>query len=725
MSNGPTGKAALDKLVAYFLAFLGLSVLLGVVGAGLLLPATGALGLTARAGISSFETLPDEFEILPPSQQSVILADDDSVLARFYAEDRIIVPADQISDNMRHAIVAIEDRRFYQHHGVDGQGMIRAALSNVAKSSTQGASTLTQQLVKNTLIENGIQRGDQAAINQAKVQTVGRKLREANYALALEKKWSKDQILTRYLNIAPFGTSVYGVESASLHYFSTHAKDLTNAQAALLAGIVQSPYNYDPTRHPENAQNRRNVVAASMYKAGFIKKDEYESIVNTPVKDQLKITERTAGCAAAGNAAYFCQYVLADIMNNDAFGKTRGERRNLLMRGGLTIKSSLDRRMQNAAFTSITEQVPLGDPSNFKIALSAVEPRTGYIRAMAQNTQYGTPNETDKTRDFVSYNADNAHGGGLGRAPGSSFKTMTVGAWFMDNRSAYESAGGKFKWSRRDFQAHCPEASTDDWEVANAHGMSASATNIIRGTEQSINTTFAGMASKLGDLCKIRDFAMKVGAYDGQGNIPTFGPSAVIGANSVPPLYMARAYATLADNGKQCKLQSVLEVKDAQGKVLFTAKPECEQVIPEKVAKQVTLVLNKTNDSYRRYGYADIGRPAASKTGTTNNNTDGWLVGYTPQLSTAVWMGNSQGLVPMRDVNINGRWWREVFGADQPATAWARFMSIAMEGKPVEGFEQVSLGDRPKATPRKSKSSKKSKSKSKPAAPAPKPAPKP
>ncbi|MBV7363051.1 penicillin-binding protein [Actinomycetaceae bacterium TAE3-ERU4] len=706
MSKGHKRQTTPLELLRFFALFLGLSGALGIVLAGLMLPATVAGGLVAKTGTESFNNLPDEFQILPPSEQSVILASDGSQIAHFFAEDRIIVPGDQISKNMKQAIVAVEDRRFYQHHGVDGQGLLRALFSNLSGGPTQGASTLTQQLVKNTLIENGIQNDDPAAIIAAKEPTLGRKIREMNYALSLEKRWSKDQILNRYLNIAPFGSNVYGVEAASLQYFSIHAKDLSKSQATLLAGITQSPVAFDPLRHPERAQQRRDQVAGRMLAEKYLTQKEYDEIIKTPVKSMLKPSERATGCAAAGNAAYFCELAIARLLDSDILGKTKAERQRALMRGGIAIKTTLDPKMQKQAMDAITAQIPIGDPSKFKIALSAIQPGTGNILALAQNTTYGRATKEKPGADFVSYNAPKEGGGGIGRPAGSSYKTMTLGAWFEDEHSAYERVGGKSVFPGSDFTSTCPEISRhmETWKPANVGGISSAATDVIRATNYSINTSYAGMAKKLYDLCKIRSFAERTGAVDGNGEIKNFTPSSIIGTLPVPPLNMANAYATIAANGKRCKPRAILSISDRAGKIIAQTTPECKQTIDPKITKQVSRVLNINNNFYRSQGYANAGRPAASKTGTTNGATNAWLVGYTPQLSAAVWVGNPAGEVPMHNVRINGRFYNWVYGSSIPGPAWGQFMRNALQGQPVMNFEAVSISGKykpPAPAPRK------------------------
>ena len=358
------------QLVALLLAFVLAAGTGGVLVAGLVMPAVGAAGTVATASTDLFEDLPSELAIPQPSQQSVMLAADGSQIATFYLENRIVVGLDQISEHVQHAVVAVEDRRFYTHKGIDTEGMLRAAANNVAGGQLEGASTLTQQYVKNVLIEAGRVTGDEEAIKTATETSLGRKLREARLAIGLEEQVSKDDILEGYLNIAQFGPSVWGVEAAARHYFNASAADLGIGQAALLAGITQSPARWDPVAHPDNAEKRRNEVLGDMLREGYITQQEYEEAVAVPVPDMLDVQSTPNGCNAAGIAAYFCEYVVKDLMNNESWGKDRAERSQMLMRGGLTIHTTLDLGRQQAAYDSVVASVPVNDPSGIKMAMS-------------------------------------------------------------------------------------------------------------------------------------------------------------------------------------------------------------------------------------------------------------------------------------------------------------------------------------------------------------------
>ena len=328
------------QVVSMLVVFLTLSCVGGVLSAGFAAPFVGATAALTKASAELFEELPSDFNVQPPSQISTLLASDGSEITKFYAENRIVVPLSSISVNMQNAIVAVEDQRFYQHQGVDPTGMVRALVSNNAGGSRQGASTLTQQYVRNTLIETGLKNDDHKLIRDATESTVARKLREMKFALSLEQKYSKQQILEGYLNIAAFSPSTYGVEASSLHYFNKHAKDLTVAEAALLAGTTNAPSAYDPKSQPELAKNRRDWVLAKMLEEKFITKQQYDEAVNSEIK--LDIQDSPAGCGAAGSYAYFCTYVVNEILGSENFGPNVAARRQLLTRGGLKITTTLN-----------------------------------------------------------------------------------------------------------------------------------------------------------------------------------------------------------------------------------------------------------------------------------------------------------------------------------------------------------------------------------------------
>ncbi|MFD1505386.1 penicillin-binding protein [Georgenia yuyongxinii] len=692
-SSGRTVKPM--QLLSMLLAFLLVAGLGGVLTAGLLMPAVGAMGTVSTASTDLFEDLPSELAIPEPSEQSVILAADGSTIATFYAENRIVVGLDQISQHVRDAVVAVEDRRFYDHRGIDPEGMLRAAVNNIAGGQLEGASTLTQQYVKNVLIEAGRVSGDDQAIAEATETSMGRKLREARLAIGLEQRVPKDDILEGYLNIAQFGPSQYGVEAAARHYFNTSAADLTIAQSAMLAGITQSPARWDPVRNPEKAQERRNVVLGTMLDQDFITRAEYDEAVAIPLADMLDIQSAPNGCAAAATAAYFCEYVVKDLLNNESWGKDRAERQQMLYRGGLVIHTTLDRAKQQAAYEEVTASVPVNDPSGVEMAMSSVEPGSGKILAMAQNTNYGNTTETDPSATKVNLNVGLGHGGGVGFQSGSTFKVFTLIEWLETGHSLSDMvASNKRSFPRNTWTISCAPEYKDNYNNAtNVEGVpSAPMMSVLEATRMSVNLSYIEMANQM-DMCGIIDNAEKMGLRLGNGGDLLPNPAAVLGTNTVTPLGMANAFATLAAGGTYCTPVAITAVQDRDGNDVTVPQSSCTQVIEPDVVNGVNHALQQVVSPQR--GSTGIravlpGRPAAGKTGTANDDAHAWFVGYTPQLATAVWMGHSNADISMMGSVINGVRNRWVYGGSFPAQTWQRYTTRALEGQPVEQFAQAS-----------------------------------
>src|SRR5919112_749992 len=408
----------LFQALALLLAFLLVAGVGGVLAAGLLMPAVAGASALTGATTEVFDDLPTELREDPLSEKSTLLAaDGTTVLATFYAQNRIVVPLDAISPDMQNAVIATEDRRFFTHGGIDPTGMLRAAAKNVFTDDVQGASTLTQQYVKNVLIESAIrmespeerEKAIAAAREADGAAGISRKLREAKLAIALEQRYTKPQILEKYLNIAQFGASVYGVEAAAQFYFGTSASQLDYLRAATLAGVTQSPTRWDPVLNPVNSEGRRNVVLGLMRDQGYIDQAQYDAGVATPLASYLSVTQPGLGCMTANavsTAGFFCDYVTKVITNNPAFGETREARSQLLYRGGLTITTTLDVARQAQADVEVKAGVPVDDPSGVASAISVVEPGTGKILAMAQNRIYNNTSTAGPRETAVNYNTD-------------------------------------------------------------------------------------------------------------------------------------------------------------------------------------------------------------------------------------------------------------------------------------------------------------------------------
>lgn len=289
-----------QSIFAAIVAFLLLCTAGGALLAATAIPFTAASGTAANAVTATFETLPSKIDFAHPSEQSTLYSADGQKIASFYSENRVIVDSSQISPFIKNAAVAIEDQRFYQHHGLDVKGVVGAVINNASGNAIAGGSTITQQFVKNTLLEEGRIAGNTDQIAAPTERSITRKLNEARYAVAVENKMSKDEILTGYLNVAQFGPSQWGVEAASQYFYGKHAKDVTLPQARMLAGITQSPGKWNPVTNPELAKKRRDTVLAKMHELGMISEAQMREGIDTPIKDMLNITKSVNGCAARG-----------------------------------------------------------------------------------------------------------------------------------------------------------------------------------------------------------------------------------------------------------------------------------------------------------------------------------------------------------------------------------------------------------------------------------------
>ena len=701
--SGPGRRITAAQVLGLLLAFVLMSGLGGVLAAGLVMPAAGATSTVTNTAVRLFDDLPEELDSPPLSQKSVILAADGTLLAEFFSQNRIVVPLDQMSQPMRDAVVAIEDHRFYEHGAIDPRGMMRALVQNVTTDSNQGGSTLTQQYVKNVLLQAALQAGtdeERAAAIEAATANEGtegyaRKLAEAKMAIALEQRWSKDQILEAYMNIAQFGLSVYGVEAAAQYYFSIPASQLNYLQAATIAGITREPSNYDPTRNPEESQERRNVVLSRMHELGLITTEEYEAGKATPIADTLVIGQPKFTCMAAnaiGGAGYFCDYVTKLIGNDPIFGETRAERGRLLNEGGLTITTTLQVGMQVAANEEVHAGVPALDPTGVASAIVAVEPGSGRILAMAQNRVYNNTTTVGPGETSVNYNTDFAYGASTGFPPGSTFKPFTLLQWFKAGHGLNEMVNGTPRtWDQREFTAcGAPYNSASPWRLRNSEGGSGVMT-VQDATRRSVNNGYADMASQL-DLCDIMNGAAEIGVHlpggqSGEGNYPAI-PANVIGSTAIAPLTMANAFATFASGGIYCDPIAITSIVNRAGDQMPIPSANCRQALDPGIAAAMNHALSQVWSGTGRPIGAIPGRVAAGKTGTTSDNEHTWFVGYTPQISTAVWVGFADATLPMQRITINGRYYRNVYGSSIAGPTWKRFMIRALAPYPAAGFAE-------------------------------------
>ncbi|WP_282947517.1 penicillin-binding protein [Cellulomonas endometrii] len=687
------------QALALLLAFVLTAGVGGLLTAGLVMPTVAAANTATDLSIEAFEDLPSQLDRKSLSEKSTLLAADGTVLATFFEENREVVPLEQVSVPMQNAVVATEDKRFYQHGGIDPMGMLRAAVQNFA-GDQQGASTLTQQYVKNVLIETAMRENDLAGVQAAReaegAEGYARKLREAKLAIALEKELTKDQILENYLNIAQFGVATYGVQSAAQRYFSKPAAELTYLEAATIAGITQSPTAFDPVKNPEDSQGRRDIVLGLMRAQGFITQEEYDAGIATPLPATLRVNEAQSGCMAAGavvaGSGYFCDYVTRVIRNDPAFGATPEERQDLLFRGGLTITTTLDPRLQTEADAEVKAGVPVDDGSGVGSAISVVQPGTGQIKAMAQNRNFNNSAEATGRDNAVNYNTSYSYGGSGGFAPGSTFKPFTLLEWLKQGHSLNERVDGTERTLNTNQFTACGERyPSQTWKVGNSEGGGGSMT-IMDATRQSVNLAYLSMAMQL-DLCAIMDGAAALGVVQSPSGVEgqPFGakPSSVLGSDSTTPLMLAGAYAAFASGGVYCKPIAITNVKNANGEDLPIPDAGCAQAIDPNVANAMNYALSNVWNGTAKSVGAPQGYTASGKTGTTSENEQTWFVGYTPRLVSAVWVGFPDSFTPMQRITINGQYHRNVFGATIAGETWKRFMDQALaDGQPNPGFTE-------------------------------------
>jgi membrane peptidoglycan carboxypeptidase len=651
---------------------LALCATTGLLVAGLAFPLVGALGIVAKAGADHFEALPRELVEPALPQSSRILAADGSTLAvAYFNENRIVVPLEEIAPVMRDAILAIEDERFYEHNGIDIKGMIRAVIRNSqAGEVQQGGSTITQQYVKNVLIA---QESDGGAKRTVAERTAARKIREARYAIELERRYTKDEILEKYLNIAYFGNGVYGVGTAARYYFGKKARQLTLSQAALLAGIVKNPRLYDPLDNRDEAKARRNLVLDRMADAGFAAEEKVARAKRVPLG--LRIT-RDRGIEDNPLARYYLDYVRTLVLDDldgsmaPIFGETAAERAQRLFQGGLTIRTSLDARMQRAALNALRQV--LGEKTDPASAAVVVEPGTGLIKVMA-----GLNHERKSRKVNLPI------GGPSGFQAGSTFKVFVLVAAIEQGIPLSTRIRAPETYRSKVFKNYV-DGRIVPYTVSNAGDSEQGVFDIPRATWESVNTAYIQIEEKTGISDPVR-IAREMGIR----RFPLKAvPSFVLGANEVSPLDMASAYATLAARGTYCKPIAITEVRDAAGTVLGTVEPECREVLSKKTADTATAILKGVLTNGTGKG-AQIGRPAAGKTGTTNGPTAAWFTGYTPDLAGAVWVGFPTD--PMKRPLRNIKGLRFVYGGTFPAAIWRLVMTAAHEGIPVSHFVDVPI----------------------------------
>jgi 1A family penicillin-binding protein len=565
---------------------------------------------------------------------TIVYASDGSVLAQWHAEeDRALVTYDELPRSLVDAVVAIEDQRFWEHAGVDLHALARAIVANLdAGGVVEGASTITQQYIKNVVLTPEV--------------TLDRKLTEAALALRLEQTLTKEQILERYLNTVYFGDGAYGVGTAAAHFFGKAPSDLTTAESALLAGLIQSPSTTDPYRHPDAALARRRVVLNKMVELGWLTKDAARQA------DQESLDLQPRDANTHDRYPYFTEEVKRQLLDDPALGPTPQDRYNALFRGGLRIYTTLDPSAQEAAHEAIDSVVGNAAPS---AAIAAVDPRTGHVLALVGGDDFYDPTDPHAQFNLAVQGK---------RQPGSAFKPFALAAALEDGFTLDSVFQGG--------ESITIDTDSGPWHVENYDNAVFPDLTLLEGTVFSVNVVYAQVVDDVGAQ-HVVDVAEAAGITS---DLKPF-PSIALGAQEVSPLDMASAYGTFAYDGVHVDPIFVTSIETHEGINIWEPVPIVTEALSKDVAQSVTAALTET--VRRGTGQqAKIGRPIAGKTGTSQEHRDAWFVGYTPELSVAVWVGYADSQLPMEPPNTPFT----ITGGTWPAQIWARFSSQALEGTP-------------------------------------------
>jgi penicillin-binding protein 1A len=621
-------------------------------------PATAGVALATYLFMPLPASLPNEKPQVD-SQVSTVYAVDGTPIGEFReAATRVVIPPDQIPHNMKIAVIASEDQQFYEHSGVDWRGIARAFWADVRnRSLKQGGSTITQQLAKNLYTDGS--------------RTITRKAKEALIAAQVERVMSKEEILAKYLNTVYMGDSVFGVQAAAQSYFKKDAKDLTLSESALLAGVLPAPSLYSPRSNPGPAERRRQEVLAQIEQLGLAPADEIAKAKaethksgTGEVKPGPKVYPPPG---VVGKHPYFLDYVriyLLDVKKYDP---------DLVFRGGLRIETSLDPHLQSHAEKLLQKTFPA--PKDPEAALVAIEPQTGFVRTVVGGTNW----EDSKVNLALG-----RLGGGSGRQAGSSFKPFVLARAFEAGVAPTKTYPGPSCVTPRGFQK----------PVCNYGDSGFGTSTLARAMAASINTVFVQLIVDVG-IKQTAEVAKRLGITSIDPDKALGGIA--IGTQEVSPIDMSSTFGVFAARGLRAEPTPVLKITKQDGTVLEdnTVEDRTTRVLEEPVADNMNKVLTGVVEGGTGTA-AKLGRPAAGKTGTSEEYQNAWFVGYTPTLSTAVWVGHKEGNIAMRGVRGVGT----VTGGSWPARLWHDYMTEAMRGVPATEFTQPapieSLADKAK-----------------------------
>lgn len=658
------------------LGLIAASVIGGLLVATAVAPGIALVGMAGASVANVFDELPEYLEIDRTHEANTIWGQSTApgnvngyaVIASVYEQNRHAVAFDEISPWVISAAVDGEDHRFFEHNGVDTQSVVRALIGNFRSQDVDsGASTITMQLVKNLFVQQALNEPSELlreqAYDEATEASFDRKLSEMKYAIGLEKRYTKQEILTAYLNISFFGDNTYGIEAAAQRYYSVPATQLTLPQAASLIAIVQYPgiRGLDDPENFEANQKRRDVILHAMYDEGSITHQELEEALATPV-DASTVAPRDIGSGCVNGlewARWFCDYVVKNVDSFEALGATEAERFTNWSYGGYDLYTTLDLDIQGPANALTTGWVPAGETA-FALggATVSVEVGTGRVLTMAVNKTFDDRSEGGGPgTGAVNYATDYEHGGSSGFQSGSTYKLFTLIAWLQAGKKLSAVVDGSARTVEQSkFRDTCPDSQgpwVGPYPFKNDSG-GGGAMSVQSATAASVNGAFISMALQL-DLCDIRRAAEALGVERADGEPLMTNPSGVLGTNEVTPISMAGAYAAIAAGGVACTPIVLDRVTGPDGEDLPGQKRQCHQAIDPAIAAQASIALQGVMTSGTgSSSNPEDGIPILGKTGTTDDAIQTWIVTSTTRVATAVWVGNSVGAYPLNKYEWSG-----------------------------------------------------------------------
>ncbi|MCR2812755.1 transglycosylase domain-containing protein [Microbacterium sp. zg.Y1090] len=682
----PHKKRTASGVLGGLLGLVGLSTVAGILVTATVTPAIAVSGYAASNAISMFDNMPSYLEIDDLMEATEIYAtvnDQPQLLARFYDQNRVPLEFDQISPLVYDAVLSSEDKNFYRHGGVDLAGTMSAVLANVRGTSSRGGSSISQQYVKNILVQRceedaaSDEERDacywEATNSDVSEGGLQRKLQEMRYAIQLEKSYTKDEILLGYLNIVNFGGQNYGIGAAAKYYFGVDAANLSLSQAATLAGMVQEPngYRIDRPDSETNGEangyaktlNRRDYVLDRMLADGKITKEEHAAASAEPITPNITPTDQ--GCQMAGGSAYFCDLVRTTVENDPVFGETPDERKQNLRRGGYRIYTTLDLGLQIPAEEAISivpatmEGIELGSTG------VQIEVGTGRVLSMVQNTRYSQSAaqlEADRSFSSINFNTRKANGGSNGFNVGSTYKVFTLLDWLEKGHSINEVLNGRVRTFNIDRGCGQGVQPVDGVRIGNFEDSRGYTATPFQFTADSLNSGFFAMAEKL-TVCDVNKVADRLGVtladghktYEADASYPDLNaPYSILGSMNIAPIDMAGVYATIASGGIYCQPKVIDRITNSKGEELPLPETTCSRVLDESVANTAAYVLQNVlaNGSATPSRTFD-GVPLIGKTGI-HQQFQTWMIGSSTKVASAVWVGNVIGESELNRLWANG-----------------------------------------------------------------------